>query len=320
MSVGSNRAIQHDVDRQFFDEVIEGLCGDQKTLPCKYFYDIQGCRLFDAICELEEYYPTRTELAIMETYIDDMAQSLGPDCLLIEYGSGSSVKTRLLLDKVPQLAGYVPIDIACAHLHHVARSLRKAYPGLSVHPVCADYTRPFAVPPCPNQVSHRVVYFPGSTIGNFDPEEATAFLRRIGRVVGTGGDLLIGVDLLKPIDVLEAAYNDQAGVTAEFNLNLLHRINRELYGTFDVEAFEHRAVFNEEENRIEMHLVSTRDQRARIGRVEFQFARGESIHTENSYKYNLEDFESLARKAGFDVAQVWTDPGALFSVQRLVCR
>ncbi len=320
MSASSSSAAQTRVDQDFLNDVLEGLSRDQKTLPCKYLYDAQGSRLFDAICELDEYYPTRTELAIMEAHIDDIAASLGPDCLLIEYGSGSSVKTRLLLDRVPHMAGYVPIDIACAHLHQTARSLRAAYPELSVHPVCADYTKPFAVPKCPNPVSHRVVYFPGSTIGNFDPHEAVAFLQRIGRVVGAGGDLLIGVDLVKPVAMLEAAYDDRDGVTAEFNLNLLRRINRELDGTFDLEGFKHRAVFDVTESRVEMHLVSRREQWARVGRSRFHFASGESIHTENSYKYSIHGFASLAGKAGFDVVEVWTDPRRLFSVQRLVCR
>lgn len=320
MSVSSSSAAQARVDQDFLNDVLEGLSQDQKTLPCKYLYDAQGSRLFDAICVLDEYYPTRTELAIMEAHIDAIAASLGPDCLLIEYGSGSSIKTRLLLDRVPHLAGYVPIDIACAHLHLTARSLRAAYPELSVHPVCADYTKPFSVPKCPNPVSHRVVYFPGSTIGNFEPGEAIAFLRRIGRVVGTGGDLLIGVDLIKPIAVLEAAYDDKDGVTAEFNLNLLRRINRELYGAFDIAAFKHRAVFNMERSRVEMHLVSLREQSACIGRTRIHFSAGEPIHTESSYKYTTNGFAALAGKAGFDVAHVWTDPQRLFSVQRLVCR
>ena len=314
-------SIEHDA---FRDDVLTGLAGEQKSIPCKYFYDERGSALFEQITETEEYYPTRTELAIMEADADEMAAAIGPRAVLIEYGSGSSRKTRVLLDRLtppdvpPEraLAAYVPIDISREHLHATAEALDAAYPGLPVLPVAADYTADFELPDLPPH-EKRVVYFPGSTIGNFDRAQAADFLRHAAEVA-TGDDdaggLLIGVDLVKDRATLEAAYDDAEGVTAAFNLNLLHRINRELDGTFDPDAFEHRAVWNDDERRIETYVVSTRDQTATVDGVTFDFAEGEAVHTENSHKYTVEGFADDAADAGFVLRQHWSDRGRLFSV------
>jgi dimethylhistidine N-methyltransferase len=296
------------------DEAIEGLSGSRKTLPAKWFYDERGSRLFEEICTLDEYYPTRTETAIMERYIEEIVAELGSGCLLIEYGSGSSRKTRILLDRLPEPAGYVPIDISADFLRQIARGLADEYPGLRVLPVSADYTRPFALPDVYPAPRRRVVYFPGSTIGNFEPAEALAFLRRAAFVCGPGGGLLIGVDLQKEVNILEAAYNDARGVTAAFNKNLLHRLNREARANFDPTRFEHHAFYNREEGRIEMHLVSLGRQTATVADHRFFFEDGESIHTENSYKYTLQAFERLACLAGFRMGRLWTDDDLFFGV------
>ncbi len=302
---------------QFLGDVLSGLGQPQKTVPCKYLYDEEGSKLFDAICDLEEYYPTRTEWSIMQQYIGEIAPHLGRDCCLIEYGSGSSLKTRILLDHLERLAGYVPIDISRPHLMQSAARLSQAYPNLVIRPVCADYTNLFQLPQMEGQVSRNVVYFPGSTIGNFDPAEAQTFLSRVAQVCGKGGKLLIGVDLKKDVQVLEEAYNDKKGVTAAFNLNLLRRINREVGGAFRLDLFEHRACYNTEQGRIEMHLVSLSDQTVRVGDAKVFFQRGETIHTENSYKYSLDGFARLAGSAGFEAEGVWTDADQLFSVHLL---
>lgn len=302
----------------FRRDVIEGLSQPQKSLPCKYFYDERGSRLFEEICKLDEYYPTRTELGIMKEWGTEMADILGRGCLLIEYGSGSSLKTRVLLDHLVEPAGYVPIDISCDHLLPTADGLRKEYPDIPVLPVCADYTADeYELPPCPNTILRKVVYFPGSTIGNFDRDFAEKFLRRIADLCGPDGILLIGVDLKKDEGVLEAAYDDAQGTTAAFNRNILHRINGELEGDFNVENFKHRAYYNGELGRIEMYLVSTEAQTVSIGDESISFDKGESIHTENSHKYSPEEFKNLARRSGFIVHRVWTDPDELFSVQCL---
>jgi dimethylhistidine N-methyltransferase len=298
------------------DEVLEGLRKTPKRLPSKLFYDATGSRLFDRICELPEYYPTRTEMGIMQRHIDAMAARIGAHAMLVEYGSGSSRKTRILLDHLDDLAGYVPIDISKTHLLQSAEDLAEAYPEVSIVPVCADYTTTFELPDL--GAERTTVYFPGSTIGNFEPGPARDFLRRIAAIEGTGGGLLIGVDLQKDEATLEAAYNDAQGVTAAFNKNVLARINRELDGTFDLDQFQHRAFYNADEGRIEMHLVSLADQRAVVDGVEIAFEAGETICTEYSYKYSLDGFAELAGEAGFAVAEVWTDADDLFSVQYLV--
>lgn len=301
----------------FYDQVMRGLQQSRKTLPCKFFYDERGSQLFDRICEIPEYYPTRTEVGIMQANIGEMAALLGSDCRLIEYGSGSSLKTRILLDHAPELNSYIPVDISREHLHKSALSLAQSYPHVAVTPVCADYTQEFTLPVARGMALRNLVYFPGSTIGNFPPDEASEFLARIAALCGQGGGLLIGVDLRKSFGVLEAAYNDAQGVTAEFNLNLLRRINRELDGNFDLSQWRHHALYDPLHGRIEMHLVSLRDQQVRIGPSAICFNKHETIHTESSYKYSVDGFASLANHAGWTVKHVWTDPESLFSVQYL---
>lgn len=299
----------------FRHDVLTGLRRQPKTLPCKYFYDERGSQLFDHICELEEYYLTRTELAIMRRYAPEMAAALGSGCLLVELGSGSSLKTRLLLDHLEPVA-YVPVDISREHLAKAAAALAADYPSLEVRPVSADYTEDFSLPPVPG--TERVaVYFPGSTVGNFSREAAQRFLTRIARLVGAGGALLIGVDLDKDRAILEPAYNDREGVTAAFNLNLLARINRELDGDFDLDHFRHHAFYNAADGRMEIFLVSRAAHSVRIGDARVEFAEGEAICTEHSYKYDLADFRKLAQAAGFCVERVWSDERRYFSVQYL---
>ncbi len=301
----------------FYDEVVRGLSQDRKTLPCKFFYDECGSRLFDQICGLPEYYPTRTEAAIMRAHGAAMAAAIGPHARLVEYGSGSSVKTRLLLDHLSCPASYVPMDISGEHLMRSAAGLAAAYPHLEVLPVCADYTQEFTLPPGTRPHARTVIYFPGSTIGNFHPAQARQFLAGMAEAAGPDGGLLIGVDLRKSATVLEPAYNDRQGVTAAFNRNLLTRINRELGGDFGLEDWDHHAFYNEHVGRIEMHLMSLCAQTVRVGRREFEFAPDETIWTECSYKYDLAGFAALACEAGWQVAQVWTDADGLFSVQSL---
>lgn len=302
----------------FLDAVQEGLKQKQKAIPSKFFYDARGSQLFEQITELPEYYPTRTEMAIMQHSICEMVARIGPHCLLVEYGSGSSLKTRILLDNLIAPVGYVPIDISREHLMQSAAVLKERYPHLRILPVCADYTTDFHLPEIDG--AHPVVFFPGSTIGNFTPQEATYFMRHLAEVVGPGGGLLIGVDLRKEVAVIEAAYNDAQGVTAAFNKNMLVRINEELDGTFDLDRFAHRAFFKDAHSRIEMHLVSLGDQCVRVGGVAIPFRKGETILTEYSYKYSLDRFAALAAAGGFAVEQVWTDERDYFSVQYLVAQ
>ncbi len=302
---------------QFRDDAWAGLAATRKTLPCKYFYDARGSALFERICELPEYYPTRTELAILEAHAEEMAACLGPHCLLIELGSGSSRKTRLLLDRLREPAGYVPIDISSAALAESVHVLAKAYPTLEVLPVCADYGDLLELPRSRIEPARRAVFFPGSTIGNFTPPDAQRFLERMGKMAGPEGGILIGADLRKAPALLEAAYDDAAGVTAAFDRNLLVRLNDEIGADFVLDRFQHRAVWNEEVGRVEMHLVSTVDQDVRVAGRRFHFAAGESIHTENSYKYSRDGFAALAAGAGLAVRRVWTDERRWFSVQWL---
>ena len=320
-SKGNKQIRVHDFNpgqEVFRAEVISGLRKAQKELPCKYFYDEHGSLLYERICTLEEYYVPHTETSIMEDYIDEMVQVLGPHVLLIEYGSGDCAKTRILLNHLCDLVAYVPIDISREQLLHVTEQLASDYPKLEVLPVCADYTSGFELP-VPSQPSdHVVVYFPGSTIGNFEPGPARHFLEHIAAVCGPGGGLLIGVDLKKDPGVLHHAYNDSQGVTAAFNLNLLDRINRELDGDFQLESFEHYAFYNPQEGRVEMHLVSLKDQTVHLDGVTVPFASGESIWTESSYKFSLDEFKQMAAVAGFKVEHVWTDEQQWFSVQYLV--
>ncbi|MGH8281886.1 MAG: L-histidine N(alpha)-methyltransferase [Gammaproteobacteria bacterium] len=299
------------------EEVLSGLHEQQKMLSSKYLYDARGSQLFDAICELPEYYPTRTELGIMEAHAADMAAALGPRVLLVEPGSGSSLKARLLLEHLSRPAAYVPVDISCTHLVSAADRLNQLYPELEVLPVCADFSQPFAVPVPRRRAARTVIYFPGSTIGNFEPAAAIRLLKQLRRMAGPESGLLIGVDLQKDPAVLERAYNDAAGVTAAFNLNLLLHINRELKADFDVSRFRHRAVYNASEGRIEMHLVSLDNQFVEVAGEAFRFRESEHIVTEYSYKHTLPGFAALAAKAGFTVEQVWTDDRRWFSVQYL---
>lgn len=297
------------------EEVLAGLRRTPKQLPSKFFYDERGSELFDAICELDEYYPTRTEEAIMDAHIAAMVDAIGPQALLVEYGSGSSRKTRILLEHLDRPAGYVPIDISREHLLEAAADIASAYPDVTVRPVCADYTDEYALPAVDTPVRRTVVYYPGSTIGNFMPSTARAFLADIRQHVGANGGLLIGVDLRKDEARLHAAYNDADGVTAAFNKNLLRRLNRELDATFDLDRFRHEARWNADAGRVEMHLVSDAAQQVTVAGEPIAFAAGESITTEYSYKYTVDGFADLAAAAGWSVEQVWTDDQSLFSVQ-----
>ncbi|WP_132254596.1 L-histidine N(alpha)-methyltransferase [Methylobacterium segetis] len=303
-------------DQTFLDDVVAGFSASRKSLPAKYFYDAAGSDLFEAITRLPEYYPTRTELGILDAAGPEIAALLPRSATLVEFGSGSTVKVRRLLRHLPDLGAYVPVDVSESFLRSEADVLRADHPSLRIEPVAADFTRPFALP---DGLSGGDVagFFPGSTIGNFEPAEARRLLAQFGEILGSGARLIVGVDLVKDRAVLEAAYDDAAGVTAAFNLNLLTRINRELGGDFAADGFVHRALFNEAESRIEMHLVSTRAQTVRVGGLPFRFADGETIHTENSYKYTVPGFRALAASAGWAPGAVWTDPQALFSVHAL---
>lgn len=300
----------------FLDDVLEGLAKSQKKLSSKYFYDERGSQLFDEICELPEYYPTRTETALLQRHAAEFAELIGPNASVVEFGSGSSTKIRILLDALETPAAYIPVDISRDHLLASAKSLADAYPDLPVVPIAADYTQPFEVPEVAGEAA-RIGFFPGSTIGNFTRTAAVDFLRAAATDLGTDNGLLIGVDLRKDTGILHAAYNDAAGVTAEFNLNVLHRVNRELDGNFDIDAFSHDARWVADQGRIEMHLVSERDQEVRIDGHSFAFAAGESIHTEDSHKYDIEEFHALAAKAGWRAFRHWTDADDLFSLHYL---
>jgi dimethylhistidine N-methyltransferase len=300
----------------FRAEVIAGLAAPRKTLPPKYFYDARGSALFEAICRLREYYPTRAELALMRDHLGDIARFAGAGCQLIEYGSGASRKTRLLIRRLRPSA-YVPVDISEPALREAARRLACEFPWLDIHAISGDFSRPLEIPALGGR-ARRVVYFPGSTIGNLVPHEAHAFLQMTRGQIGAGGAMLVGVDLKKDANVLHAAYNDAKGVTAKFNLNLLRRINRELGADFDLRRFRHYAFYNASRGRVEMHLVSLARQSVRIGGHRFDFAAGETIHTENSCKYSVEEFRALAAEAGYESAKVWLDRQGLFSLHGLV--
>jgi dimethylhistidine N-methyltransferase len=295
-------------------DVISGLSSNPRSLPCKYFYDDRGAALFQKICELPEYYVTRTEVDILDRNRAEIASQIGANVELIGLGTGAGTKTRILIEALEQPAVYIPVDISEKQLRKSAALFRKIFPKLEVLPVCADYLQPVVLPSPRHQASRNVVYFPGSTIGNFEPNEALEFLRRIANVAGRGGGLLIGVDLQKDQSVIEAAYNDSAGVTAEFNLNLLTHLNRDIGADFDLSKWQHRAIYNSEAGRIEMYLISATNQTVHIGDREFSFGAGEKILTEHSYKHTPEGFIVLARKAGFDFVKLWTDEARLFGV------
>ncbi len=303
----------------FLNDVLAGLESSPKTLPCKYFYDPKGAALFIEICGLEEYYPTRTETAILEQRAEEIAVAVGPGCLMVELGSGEAHKTEILLAALKGPVAYVPVDISSEQLAQTATRIGRDFPGLVVRPVAADYTATWSLPELPAAV-RRLGFFPGSTIGNFGPDQATSFLSRLRRLLGDGGALLIGADLEKDRQTLERAYDDDRGVTAAFNLNLLVRINRELAADFQLEAFRHRAIYNREAGRIEMYLESLTAQTVVISGQRIELTAGEMICTEHSHKYTLAGFRALAETAGFIVTRVWTDEENLFSVQLLVAR
>ena len=296
-------------------EILEGLSRTQKSLSPKYFYDERGSALFEAICELPEYYPTRTELGIMRAHIGAIADRVGPRASVIELGSGSSVKTRILLEHLDQVAAYVPVDISRDHLLTAAAELARDFPEIEVLPVAADFTHPFPLPAPRIPPERNLLYFPGSTIGNFSAGAAHELLCVMHQEAGDNGALLIGIDLKKDPDILHRAYNDSAGVTAEFNLNMLRRINHEFGAEFDLGAFQHCAVWDEEYGRIEMRLVSDRTQTVRLGGREIHFEPNEFIITEHSHKYSPRQFSAMAERAGFRVVDAWTDPDRWFSVQ-----
>jgi dimethylhistidine N-methyltransferase len=300
--------------RAFLRDVISGLRSMPKHLSCKYFYDRRGSELFDRICLLEEYYLTRAELAVMDQFAPEMGAQIGAGAMLVEYGSGSSVKTRYLLDGLPDPVAYVPVDISGDHLQQTSQELARDYPQIEILPVCADFTRDFALPRSRRTASHAAVYFPGSTIGNFMPNEAVALLRRITRLCGTGGGLLIGIDLKKDPPTIEAAYNDRLGVTAEFNLNLLRRINRELGADFDVDQFFHQARYNAALGRVEMYLISRQAQTVTLGGEIVEFEPGETICTEHSHKYTVDEFSAVAAGAGLTLRREWTTEKREFAV------
>jgi dimethylhistidine N-methyltransferase len=301
-------------------EVLSGLQKRQKTLPSKYFYDRRGSILFDQICKLDAYYLTRTETGILGDNIRDIANLIGPQATIIEYGSGSSLKTGLLLNHLPEIAAYVPVDISKDHLLDTAENLHFKYPDLTILPQWADFTKAFSLPVYKNGFSRKLAFFPGSTIGNFYPQQAIAFLQNVAALVGPGGGLLIGVDLQKDPDILNWAYNDGKGITAAFNLNMLTHINQKFQADFVESQFEHFAFYNQLAGRIEMHLVSKKDQLVSIAGSMIDFLQGEHILTEVSYKYTLAGFARIAAQAGFDLHKIWSDPKQYFSVQYLVAR
>lgn len=300
------------------DELIEGLKQPEMMISPKYFYDERGSQLFEEITRLPEYYPTETELGIMRDSVAEIAELVGKQASLIEFGSGSSLKTRVLLEHLDELAAYVPVDISEDHLLESARQIREEFPGLDVLPVVADFTQPFQLPTPKVMPVRNIIYFPGSTIGNFTNEAAADLLRVMYGEAGAGGALLIGVDLQKDPEVIERAYNDSAGVTAEFNRNMLRHLNREFDADFDLDAFAHSAEYNEDEGRVEIRLVSEQDQEFSLGDESFSIGKDEAILTEYSHKYTLEGFAAMAKSAGFSVARVWMDDERLFSVQYLV--
>ena len=299
----------------FLSDVQRGLAQSPKQIAPKYFYDQRGSELFDEICKQPEYYPTRTEIGILQHNAQEIARCIGADCVLVELGSGASEKVRLLFDALSP-SRYLGVDISKEFLLVSTRRLAHDYPELEVHAVCADFSQQLELP---EQHSHgrTVAFFPGSSIGNFEPEAAVTLLRQVAECVGEGGQLLIGVDLKKDINILNRAYNDAAGITAKFNRNLLRRMQTELDAELDRDAFSHHAFFNSDQGRIEMHLVSMHHQAVVLADDVIEFTADESIHTESSYKYRLDEFAALAARAGFGVERVWTDADSLFSVQLL---
>ncbi|UCH65020.1 MAG: L-histidine N(alpha)-methyltransferase [Ignavibacterium sp.] len=311
-----NSTTEEAQQENILSEVIKGLSKPQKSLPSKLFYDERGSRLFDEICKLDEYYPTQTETKIMEDNIEEIASHIGDECVLVELGSGSSVKIRLLIDHLPTLAAYIPVDISSDHLINSTEDLKSDHPDLVVYPLNADYTKYFKLPAISESYKTIDAFYPGSTIGNFTPKEAGDFLKRIVKTCGKNSGLLIGVDLKKDTEILNAAYNDSKGVTAEFNLNILKHINNRIDADFDVKSFTHHAFYNEEFGRIEMLLISKKDQCVSINGYKSYLKKEETILTEYSYKYSLDDFAEIV--AGiYNIEKIWVDKRKLFSVQFL---
>jgi len=310
----------HPAQQRLIADILEGLSRTPKQLSPMYFYDHRGSQLFERICEQPEYYLTRTETAIMRRHAPEIAGRIGCRALLVEFGSGASVKTRLLLDHLDGVAAYVPVDISRGHLLAAARAISASYPGLAVMPVCADFTRPFRIPAPTNAAARTVVFFPGSTLGNFEPAAAVDLLALMRALAGTGGALVIGIDLLKDATTLLRAYDDAAGVTAAFNLNVLVRLNREFGADFDIASFRHAAVWVPKQSRIEMHLVSTQRQVVTLGGEAIRFEADELLVTEHCHKYTIEGFEALAAQAGWTVQEKWSDDLRRFSVQYLEAR
>jgi dimethylhistidine N-methyltransferase len=312
-----------EVDERFLTDVIDGLSQAQKTLPCKYFYDERGSQLFEQICDTVEYYVTRTECAIYEAYAHEMAQLIGERALILEPGAGSVKKISLLLSELDKPAGFIPMDISAEILNESTQVLSQQFADIDITPSVIDFLddselqRVFSQLPAQPLVNKRVIFFPGSTIGNFHPDDARAFLQQFADHLQPQDGLLIGVDLVKDAAILESAYNDEAGVTADFNLNVLQRINAELNGEFSLSDFSHQAVFNQEKSRIEMHLVSSEEQQVTVAEQLFSFSKNETIHTENSYKYTIKAFNDLAASAGFTLKRHWQDVDNLFSVYYL---
>jgi dimethylhistidine N-methyltransferase len=317
VALARSRRVQPQTDEAsaFEADVLAGLSATPKRVAAKYFYDGTGSLLFERITELPEYYPTRCEMEILRDRGAEIAKLIPEGAALVEFGSGSSKKARILLEAAPRLAAYVPVDICGEMLDQEAADLQPDFPRLQVLPVRADITQPFHLPAEALAAPVRIGFFPGSTIGNFEPHEACAFLRNAGRILGPGATLIVGADLIKPTEILNAAYSDKAGVTAKFNLNLLVRINRELRGTFKLDTFEHHAFYNGERHRVEMHLASLKRQKVKVAGETIEFRAGETIHTENSYKYSIASLGALARGAGWQPAGAWTDARDYFSIQ-----
>lgn len=303
-------------DESFAAAVVAGLSAPQKTLPCRYFYDERGSALFEEITVLPEYYPTRTETAILETHVAEIARGGGEGQVLVEFGSGSSRKTEIILEAMPDLVAYVPIDVSDSALDDARRRLAARFPGLDIRPIHGDFSDAPKFPP-DLRFRRKIGFFPGSTIGNLDESDASTLLQSFGRILSPQGRLIVGVDLAKNEETLRLAYDDPAGVTAAFNLNILARINRAFGDAFALDDFRHEARFNRSRGRIEMHLVSTCDQSVDLLGHRFTFRRGETIHTENSHKYTIDGFGALARSAGWWPQRVWTDPDKMFSVHEL---
>jgi len=299
----------------FRNEVLAGLSKPQKKIPPKFFYDENGSKIFDQICELEEYYPTRIESELLRNHCSEIADLIEESCLVIEYGSGSSQKISILLDQLKNPSAYMPIDISREHMIVASTRIAEKYPDLDVLAVCADYTREMVLPEYnQNIVKKKVIFFPGTTIANLERIEAVKLLKQSATIVGLGGGMLIGVDTKKDPQLLHAAYNDAKGVTAAFNLNLLLRMNRELEADFKLNSFNHYAFFNLKKSRIELHLVSLKDQIVTVAGQKFRFIDGESIHTENSYKFSIQEVQNLAEECGFKLTKVWSDSNNYFSI------